>query len=94
VSRLAGRRDSAIFRYSSDSDNGDLPPRSHDKPSDVVWVACENHGLPANGCDHHSRVNDIRGFGNAEQPSCLVRFGLAKRNDLAPGQEASELGLL
>jgi len=46
------------------------------------------------GCGHYDGVNDIKRFGPAEQPSRLMRFALAKRNDHAPSQEAAKLRLL
>ena len=81
------------FRHTSDSDNRDFMTRSPDKPFYIVRVAGENHPLPANGYRYHNGVNDIRGSRRAEQLSRLVGLALAKRNDNASSQEASELGL-
>jgi len=82
------------FRYISNGDHSDFAARSPDEPFYVVWVACENHGFLAKSYRHHNGVNDIRRSSQAEQPPCFMRLALAKRNDLAPSQEAPELGLL
>lgn len=93
--RLSGSwRGYAALVCGLNRDDRDLAARSPDKPFYVVRVTRENHRFLANRYGHHNGVNDIRGSGLPEQPSCFVRLAFAERNDRAPGQEAPELGLL
>src|ERR1017187_7787380 len=82
------------FRHTSEGDDCDFGARSPEEPFYVVWVTCENHGFLAKSDRHHNGVNNIRRCRYAKQPPCFVCLALAKRNDHAPSQEASELSLL
>jgi len=78
----------------SNCDDGNFAAGGSHESLYIFEVAGEYRGFALDGGDHHRRVNDVRRFGPAEQPSGFVRFRLAERNNHAPRQEAPELGLL
>jgi hypothetical protein len=79
---------------SSNSDDGDLAPRSPDKPFQVIGIARENDCVLAKRCRHYKGVNNIGSSGFSQQASCFVPLTLSNRNDRATSQKAAELGLL
>ena len=82
------------LRVTSNSDDSDVTAGSPDEPFYVIWIARQNRGFLPNGRGNDHGVDDIRGFTHSQQAPGFVRLRLAKRSNLAPRQEAPELGLL
>ncbi len=87
-------RQAADTNYTSDWCDNEIAARSRDEPSYLALIAGKNQRPLANGYRHHNGIDHIRSFTLAQQSSCFMRFGFAKRNDCATGQKTPKLRLL
>jgi hypothetical protein len=68
--------------------------RGRYQPFYILLIGCQNRRCLPEGCSDYHCINDIRSSTFTQQPPCLVRFVLVKRDDGAAHEEAPELRLL